>query len=80
VQHLDPEGLPKKPAFTNVVVASGRVKTIYVGGQNAVDPSGEIVGKGDIAAQTDQIFRNLETALAVAGAGHSSTSSSGTST
>jgi enamine deaminase RidA (YjgF/YER057c/UK114 family) len=68
VQHLDPEGLPKNPAYSNVVAVSGPVTTIYVGGQNAVDPSGEIVGKGDIAAQTEQIFRNLESALAAAGA------------
>ena len=68
VQHLNPEGLPKNPAWTNVVTISGSVKTIYVGGQNAVDPSGEIVGKGDIAAQTEQVFRNLETALRAAGA------------
>jgi enamine deaminase RidA (YjgF/YER057c/UK114 family) len=68
VQHLDPEGLPKNPAYSNVVAVSGPVTTIYVGGQNAVDPSGEIVGKGDIAVQTEQIFRNLESALAAAGA------------
>ena len=45
-----------------------RAKVRGVDGQNAVDPSGEIVGKGDIAAQTEQVFRNLETALAAAGA------------
>jgi enamine deaminase RidA (YjgF/YER057c/UK114 family) len=69
VQHIDPEGLPSYPAFTNVVTVSGPVKTIYVGGQNAVDASGEIVGKGDIAAQTEQTYRNLESALRAAGAG-----------
>ena len=68
VQHLNPEGLHKNPAWSNVVSVSGRAKTIYVGGQNAVDASGEIVGKGDLAAQTEQVFRNLETALAAAGA------------
>lgn len=68
VQHLNPEGLPKNPAWTNVVTVSGPVKTIYVGGQNAVDGSGQIVGKGDIAAQTEQVFRNMETALLAAGA------------
>ena len=71
VQHMNPEGLPKNPAWTNVVTVSGPVKTIYVGGQNAVGPSGQIVGKvgkGDIAAQTEQVFRNLETALGAAGA------------
>ena len=64
VRYLNPETLHQNPAFTNVVVASGPVRTIYVGGQDAVDASGEIVGKGDIAAQTDQILRNIELALA----------------
>ena len=68
VQHLNPEGLHKNPVWSNVVTVSGRAKTIYVGGQNAMDPSGQIVGKGDIAAQTEQVFRNLETALRAAGA------------
>jgi enamine deaminase RidA (YjgF/YER057c/UK114 family) len=68
VQHLNPEGLHKNPAWSNVVTVSGPAKTIYVGGQNAMDPSGQIVGKGDIAAQTEQVFRNLETALRAAGA------------
>jgi enamine deaminase RidA (YjgF/YER057c/UK114 family) len=68
VEHLHPEGLHDNPAFTNVVTVSGPVKTIYVGGQNAVDAGGEVVGKGDLGAQARQIFKNLETALRAAGA------------
>lgn len=68
VQHINPDGLHQNPAFTNVVTVSGPAKTVYVGGQNAVTPSGEIVGAGDIEAQTVQVFRNLEVALAAAGA------------
>jgi enamine deaminase RidA (YjgF/YER057c/UK114 family) len=45
------------------------VKTIYVGGQNALDAAGQIVGAGDLAAQTRQIFANVEAALDAAGAG-----------
>jgi enamine deaminase RidA (YjgF/YER057c/UK114 family) len=48
---------------------SGPVRTIYVGGQDAVGVDGEIVGKGDLAAQTTQILENIQTALAAAGAG-----------
>jgi enamine deaminase RidA (YjgF/YER057c/UK114 family) len=58
----------KNPAFTNVVVVTGAVKTIYIGGQDAVDSSGAIVGKGDIAAQTEQIMQNVQAALEAAGA------------
>jgi enamine deaminase RidA (YjgF/YER057c/UK114 family) len=68
VQHLYPEGLHRNPAFTNVVVVSAPARTIYIGGQNAVDASGNIVGKGDLKAQTEQIFKNLEIALEAAGA------------
>jgi enamine deaminase RidA (YjgF/YER057c/UK114 family) len=69
VQHLNPDTLNRNPAFTNIVVVTGSVKTIYIGGQDAVDASGNIVGKGDIKAQTEQIFKNLQAALAAAGAG-----------
>ena len=68
VQYLNTEGLNKNPAFTNVVVVSGPARTIYVGGQDAVDAAGNIVGKGDFPAQVEQVFKNLETALAAAGA------------
>ena len=56
VEFINPESLIRNPAFTNVVVVSGPVRTIYVGGQDAVTAAGEIVGKGDIAAQTEQVL------------------------
>ena len=69
VAHLNPPALHANPAFSQAVAVSGPVKTIYVGGQNAVDQSGQIVGAGDLAAQTRQIFANLAAALDAAGAG-----------
>jgi len=69
VEFLTPEGLPRNPAFSNVAVVPGSVRTIYVGGQDAVDAEGRVVGIGDIAAQTEQVLRNLRPALAAAGAG-----------
>lgn len=68
VQYLNPTGLHKNPAYTQVVVVSGNAKTIYVGGQNSVDATGNIVGKGDIKAQTEKALQNLETALKAGGA------------
>jgi enamine deaminase RidA (YjgF/YER057c/UK114 family) len=69
VEYLNPRGLPKSPAFTNVAVVSGPVRTIYIGGQDAVSGDNEVVGKGDLAAQTEQILKNIQTALAAADAG-----------
>ena len=68
VEYLNPDGLHKNPAFSQVAVTQASSSTIYVGGQNAVDSSGEIVGKGDMGRQAKQIFRNLEIALSAVGA------------
>ena len=69
VRHLNPDTRPVNPAFTNAVVVTGPVRTVYIGGQDAVNTSGEIVGKGDIREQVRQVFVNLQGALKAAGAG-----------
>jgi enamine deaminase RidA (YjgF/YER057c/UK114 family) len=69
VRHINPDTLSKNPAFTNVVVVTGAAKTIYIGGQDSVDANGNIVGIGDIGAQTEQVLKNIQAALAAAGAG-----------
>jgi enamine deaminase RidA (YjgF/YER057c/UK114 family) len=63
MQFINPEGLSKSPAFSQVVTTQGNGKTIYIGGQNAVDQNHEIVGKNDIALQTEQVLKNVEIAL-----------------
>ena len=44
-------------------------QTVFVSGQLALGSSGEVVGLGDIKAQTHQAFRNIASVLAEAGAG-----------
>ena len=43
--------------------------TIHCAGQVAWNENGEVVGEGDLAAQTAQVLKNLKTVLAEAGAG-----------
>ena len=50
----------------NHVIKAGN--TIYVAGQVALDKDGNLVGKGDITAQAEQVFKNLQAALAAGGA------------
>ena len=69
VQYLNPDALNKNPAFTNVIVVTGAVKTVYVGGQDAIDGSGNIIGKGDFKAQTELVLKNVQAALEAGGAG-----------
>jgi enamine deaminase RidA (YjgF/YER057c/UK114 family) len=68
VQYMNPDTLNKNPAFSNVIIVSGSVRTVYVGGQDAVDGSGTIIGKGDLKAQTEQVLKNIQAALSAGGA------------
>lgn len=69
ITHINPENMHQNPVFSQAVSVQGAAKTIYVGGQNAVDADGNIVGAGDLGAQTEQVLKNIETVLAAAGAG-----------
>jgi enamine deaminase RidA (YjgF/YER057c/UK114 family) len=68
VNYINPDGLSKNPAFSQVVTTQGKGKTIYVGGQDAMNAKGEIVGKNDLAQQTEQVMKNLQIALEACGA------------
>ncbi len=67
ITHLNPPTMNRNPMFTQAVVVSGVARTVYIGGQNGVDAAGTIVGAGDLAAQVEQVFDNLEAVLAAAG-------------
>ncbi|RZS84942.1 RidA family protein [Pigmentiphaga kullae] len=66
-EHLNPEGLAAPSGFCHVV-RSRAATTILVAGQVAYDEQGNIVGENDLATQVDQVYRNLERALAACGA------------
>ncbi|MFJ7060258.1 RidA family protein [Streptomyces microflavus] len=63
---LDPEGLPKVGVYRQVSVATGS-KLVFIAGQVAWDADGTTVGAGDLAAQVEQCYLNIGTALAGAG-------------
>jgi reactive intermediate/imine deaminase len=64
---VNPPELSKPTGYTHVVeVVGGR--TLYISGQVAVDRAGAVIGKGDLKAQTRQVFENLKAALAASGA------------
>lgn len=64
---VNPEGLPEVDLYRQVSVATGS-KLVFMAGQVAVDASGAIVGTDDLAAQAEQCYLNVATALAAAGA------------
>ncbi len=68
IEFLNPDGLSKNPAFSQVAITKGNGSTVYIGGQNAITSNKEIIGKGDIAVQTAYILDNIEIALKACGA------------
>lgn len=66
VEVLNPEGLPKPDMYRQVAVATGS-RFVFIAGQVARDATGEPVGAGDLAAQTEQAFRNVATAVEAVG-------------
>jgi enamine deaminase RidA (YjgF/YER057c/UK114 family) len=69
IRYINPKTMYHNPAYTQVVTVTGPVTTVYIGGQDAVDASGNIVGKGDIGKQTEQVLRNVQSGLEAANAG-----------
>ncbi|MFE2355676.1 RidA family protein [Streptomyces parvulus] len=64
---VNPAGLPDIDVYRQVSVASG-TQLVFVAGQVAWDADGATVGEGDLAAQVEQCYVNVGTALAAAGA------------
>ena len=69
VSYMNPPSAPKPQGlYSNVaIVEPGRMA--YIAGQVCVDKSGTIIGAGDLAAQINQVFANLEAILKDLGAG-----------
>jgi reactive intermediate/imine deaminase len=67
IQRMNPPGLSTPTGYSHIVSARGG-RTIYISGQVAFDAKGQLVGQGDLTAQTRQVFANLDTALKAAGA------------
>jgi enamine deaminase RidA (YjgF/YER057c/UK114 family) len=67
-KHINPDSLfpSLENGFSQIVAASGGV-TIYISGQTAWDSDKQIVGGRDLAQQTSQALRNVQTAIEAAG-------------
>ncbi|MGW3215646.1 RidA family protein [Streptomyces parvus] len=63
---LNPEGLPKPEVYRQLSVATGS-KLVFLAGQVARDADGRPMGQGDFAAQVEQCYLNVSTALVAIG-------------
>lgn len=65
---VNPPELHPAPGFSHLALASGS-RLVYVAGQVALDQEFNVVGGDDLLEQTKAAMRNVERALAAAGAG-----------
>jgi 2-iminobutanoate/2-iminopropanoate deaminase len=73
IERMQPAGMnvrmsAGKPSYSHVVTVTGPGKLVYIAGQLARDIDGNCVGKGDMRAQMEQTFKNLDACLKAAGA------------
>ena len=73
VERFQPEGMNVRmsagqPSYSHVVTVSGGGRLVFIAGQLARDIDGNCVGPGDMRAQMEQTFENLDRCLRAAGA------------
>jgi enamine deaminase RidA (YjgF/YER057c/UK114 family) len=69
VKYNNPSGLTKPLGAYSHIARARASELLFIAGQLAVNEAGELVGKGDFAAQMRQIFDNLGRALETEGLG-----------
>ena len=67
IETINPAGVFAPSTYSQIAVGQG-ARTIYLSGQVALDEHGSLVGKGDLASQTEQAYLNVGTALRAVGA------------
>lgn len=67
-RYLNPKELFDPRFFTHTVAVEGEFTLVYVAGQVSYDRDGVVVGKGDMRAQAEQVFKSLTHNLKAAGA------------
>lgn len=65
---INPPSAPQPIGAYSLAAQASGSKLLFVAGQVSVDASGKVVGPGDTAAQTRQVFENLGQVLSGAGA------------
>lgn len=70
IEFVNPAEVSRPAGYSHVaVVTAGR--QVHLAGQVALNAAGQLVGKGDLGAQAEQVYANLAAALSAVGASFS---------
>ena len=66
-QALEVPGLPKPKGVWSAAIVTQPCRQVFIAGMLAKDEQGNLVGVGDVSAQTEQVIHNLKLAVEAAG-------------
>lgn len=64
---MNPEGLPLPRGSYSLVAIAQPGRMVFIAGQTASDPQGNVVGIGDVRAQTRYVIEKIQRAVEAAG-------------
>ncbi len=67
IERANPAGLHEPPGYHHVT-STDATRLVFLAGQCPLDDQGRLTGPGDLLTQTGQVVRNIQVALASAGA------------
>jgi len=68
VKMINPSSLSAPKGYSHIAeINLGNCTMLIISGQVALDEKGELVGRGDMAKQAEQVFRNIKNCVASAG-------------
>jgi enamine deaminase RidA (YjgF/YER057c/UK114 family) len=68
IELVRPHQLARDVPYAYAAVASGATMLVFTAGACPLDSAGNVVARGDVAGQAEQVMANLEAALQAAGA------------
>ncbi|MCW3998961.1 MAG: RidA family protein [Candidatus Bathyarchaeota archaeon] len=63
INHINPQSLAAPRGYSHAISVEGNYRTIYIGGQNAVNEKGNVVGENSLKEQTIKVLENIEKIL-----------------
>jgi enamine deaminase RidA (YjgF/YER057c/UK114 family) len=63
IDYINPHNMARPRGYSHAISVTGSHRTIYVGGQNAIDEKGDLIGKNDFKKQTEQVLTNIKKVL-----------------
>ena len=63
IDYINPDTMARPRGYSHAISVTGSHRTIYIGGQNAIDEKENLVGMGNLKKQTEQVLINIQKIL-----------------